>query len=264
MAQSIITHYERFERIELIEPDYERLLADFSAKIFPQHHWVHYKPPISSVHGVAHPDAALIAKEGGEWLVVEVEIARHSTRDHVELQLTKLRDGWYRRRELQHLAERYADPAGVMGTLEGVQPRFLLILDEISGPIERVARELDFDVVHVVPFMSGKNLYAASIEGVAARRSKPRPVGIPVKLMDDPAAARFSLYSEEEVLPVLEAHAIVGARRVRLFPQADRRGFVVALARGELESILGPAPLYALTIEVDEPLRLSAIRTVGE
>ena len=264
MAESIITHHDRFERIELIEPDYERLLVDFAPKIFSQHRWFHYKPPISSVHGVAHPDAALIAKGGGEWWVVEVEIARHSTRDHVELQLTKLRDGWYRRRELQYLLERHGDIGDLIASLEGVQPRFLLVLDETSGPIERVARELEFDVVHVVPFMSGKNMYAAAIEGVNARRAKPRPVGIPVKLMDDLAAARFALYRDDELLPPLEAHAVVGARRVRLFPQVDRRGFVVALGRAELEGILGAAPMYALTIEVDEPLRLAAIRTAGD
>src|SRR4051812_41973627 len=137
MAVRIVTHHASFERVELPEARYEELLFDFAPHIFPQANWYAFKPPIRSPYGTAHPDAALIPFRGRDWWVVEIELARHSTPQHVEPQLAKLRDGWYGAADLDCISGRDPLLPRDMARLNIADPKFLLVIDEVSGPIER-------------------------------------------------------------------------------------------------------------------------------
>ena len=127
MADTIFTHYQRFDRIELGEDAYERLLQSFSAKIFPGYKWYEFKPPIRSPHGTAHPDAALVSNTGDDWWVVEVELARHSVDGHIDLQLLKLRDGWYGPTEFDYIVSRHAEVGDLTSRLDLRSPSFLVV-----------------------------------------------------------------------------------------------------------------------------------------
>lgn len=265
MAVRLVTHHACFERIELPEARYEELLFDFAPHIFPEANWYVFKPPIRSPYGTAQPDAALIPLSGRDWWVVEIELARHSTPQHVEPQLAKLRDGWYSAADLESITGRGPPSLPDIGRLNIADPKFMLVIDEVSGPIERVARALDFEVVHVVPFLSGNNLYAASIDGPHILNRRNRGAYLTIHLQNELVAAKFSLTKAGAVLPSLGANEVlVAGRLVKIFPQADRRGFVVALTREEVIAHLGEGPYFSLIVDPQEPLRITPLYLRGE
>jgi hypothetical protein len=244
---TIYTNHHRFDRVEIAEEVYENLLRGFAPRIFPGYRWYSFKPSIQSPYGVAHPDAAIFRVDGGEWWVVEVELARHSVRYHVEVQLQKLREGWYSRKVLDYIAAREPDAVPLLDLVNARDPRFLLILDDTASAIERVAREMDYEVLHIFPFIAGGQLYATAVEGRNPLKiTRPR-TGVPLTLTERQEVARFLLMRQDIPLPEpLAAIVRVGTRLVKVWVEEGGTGVVLAISRDELLGILGDRPYYLL------------------
>lgn len=263
MAESIHTRYHSFERVELSEPDYQSLIASLASRLFPGYHWFPFSPPVESPYGVAHPDAALIGEAEDSWWVVEVELARHGIEAHVDLQLRKLRDGWYGRRHFDHLMERSPDAGALLGRLSPSHPQFLVLVDDRSTLIERAARDNDFDLLHVLPFRSvdqdGLVLYATCVEGRNPLRRARRSAGFAVSAEATGGVVRLRVTEGAAQLPSDAGKVLVGNRLVRAWVERDQRGLVLALGVEELHVLVGTAPYYWLTTDAREAMRVSAI-----
>lgn len=236
----IVGHWESFSRVELSEADFEQLLAALAPRLFPGFHWYEFKPPIASPHGTAHPDAALVAVDRSEWWVVEIELVRHSTREHVEPQLTKLQDGWYDRSVMEYFARHHPD-AQLPSWNVLREPRSLLIVDDASLLLAEVGRRTGFRVAQAIPFRSDRNRFVMSFTGWDPPSARPRS-GTRVTLMSDAPVARFALRQ-----PVtIPSQVKVGPRLVRAYTERDGSAFVLAISRGELLDILGSGSEYLL------------------
>jgi len=264
MVSSVHTHQHSFDRVELSEPDYQALLRSMASRLFPAFRWFFFNPPVESPYGVAHPDAALVAETGQDWWVVEVELARHSIGDHIDLQLRKLRDGWYGRRHLDHISARYPEAAPLLEKLNPKYPQFLVIVDDRSTLVEKSARDNDFDLLHVLPLrsadQSGPLLYATCIEGRNPLHRPRRAFGTAVQAEAAGAAARIrATQADAKAISLETVKVLVGNRLVRAWVEKDRLGLVLALEIDELRLLVGPGPYYWLTAESHEVGRLSAI-----
>lgn len=255
MTDRIITRSRAFERVELSENRYQALLGEFAMEVFPAGAWWSFKPAVWSPLGTAHPDALLASLDGSRWWVVEVEVARHSSIDHLDPQLAKLREGHYRR---EHFKSAVGDSrnAGILHRLDSANPDFLMILDERSGPMEKIADQHGFGVVHILPYASGDSLYAASLEidhPLQRKRAAERAV---LQLRTSQYAADLTVVGTGTLPAELRGEVIVGNRLVRLFTRKDRRGLVVGLTASEFVAELGEGPYFALTLAKDEPFRI--------
>jgi hypothetical protein len=218
------------------------------------------RSPIASKYGVAIPDAALI-DEIGNWWVVEVEIARHSAIDHVELQLQKLREGFYTAKEHSHLIEHNPGCEEWLARIDIRQPRFLLILDDVASVIERVARDNDFEIMHIFPHLSGLYVQAAFVASSPLRRRTSREGGTLLRLEADPNVARFSLASADLVLPTLGSTVFVGRRAATAFLMQGGHGFVVTLSRADVTELIGVSGHYVLVPHESGNFRVIAVPT---
>lgn len=263
MAESIHTRYHSFERVELGEPDYQDLLASLSPRLFPGFRWFPFTPPVESPYGVAHPDAALLSETGDGWWVVEVELARHGIDDHVDLQLRKLRDGWYGRRHFDHLTARHPDAGALLERLSPSHAQFLVIVDDRSTLVEKAARDNDFELLHILPFRSvddaGPVLYATCVEGRNPLRRTRRAAGLAVTVEVTGGVVRLRVAQGAVQLPTAPGKILVGNRLVRAWVERDQRGLVLALGAEELHLLLGTATYYWLTTDAQEAMRVSAI-----
>lgn len=234
----LVGRFERYSRVELNEGDYGRLIGSLAPHLFRGFRWYEFTPPIVSPHGTAHPDAALVSVDGSEWWVVEIELTRHSSRDHVEPQLRKLQDGWYGSPIRAYFDRKYPDALLPVDRVLR-QPKHLLILDDRSSLLAEVGNRVGFQVMYLIPFLSDRNHYILSADGWHPPRLRP-PSGVQVELLEDEPVARLSL-TQPVTLPT---HVKVGGRVVRAYVERRRECFVLAMSRSEFCEELGSGPRY--------------------
>lgn len=263
MADSIHTHYHSFERVELPEDDYQRLLGSLARRLFPGYVWFDFKPRVRSPYGEAQPDAALINEGGEEWWIVEVELSRHGIASHIDDQLKKLRDGWYNRQHFEYILDTTPDAAALLATVRPSSAQFLVIVDDFSGLIERAARDNDFDLLHILPFRSlgddGPTLFATSVEGRNPLRRPRRNAGVPLAICEATAVVKLRVQVEDLLLPEGKCQVLVGTRVVAAWVERDRQGLVLALTTSELHALIGERELYWLTTEHRDAMRLTVL-----
>jgi hypothetical protein len=115
------------------EGRFEAQLNHFAPHCFPDYHWINFKCVVDSPTGKVHADAALVARDYSRWIVVEVELAKHSWDYHILPQLSKLLVGFYNSSHRQTLLSASADltPQG-LAKLDIYHPEFALIIDVLS------------------------------------------------------------------------------------------------------------------------------------
>ena len=75
----------------IFEETYEKMLLQFSAELFPDHFCIEFKGELDVPRqNNVKPDLVLIDKMYQEWVLVEVEVARHSWSGHVGDQIERL------------------------------------------------------------------------------------------------------------------------------------------------------------------------------
>ena len=263
MASTIHTRQHTYERVELPEREYQDLLAVLSPRLFPGYRWLEFTPPVESPYGTAHPDAALLSQAGDTWWVVEVELARHNLRDHVDSQLHKLRAGWYGRQHFEYLEKRHPDVGPLLANLVPTRPQFLVVVDDRSTLIERAAHDHEFEVLHILSYRSadesGPTLFATGVEGRNPFHPPRRRSGVAVRLEASSGVTRLTVPADGEALTIDPGHVLVGPRVVRAWVESDGAGLVLALAPEELCDLIGKASYYLLSVDPTEPCRVTSI-----
>lgn len=263
MSNVIHIQNQSFERVELPEQDYERLLASQAVRLFPEFHWFEFKPRVGSPYGEAHPDAALVHERGDEWWVVEVELARHGIEAHVDDQLRKLRDGWFSTRHFEYIRVRDESASNVLDKIGTKRPQFLVIVDDRSTAIEQAAHENDFALLYVIPFRStgetGVSSWATYVEGRNPLQRSRRSTGVPVVIEGSAAVVKLRVIRDGHHLSGGTYQLLVGSRAVKAWVEKDRLGIVLALSPKELCDLLGAREYYWLSTTNAAPSRLTAI-----
>ena len=144
---SLLVEAEDFEPVHCSEEVLEGLLRTYGSRLFPGFGYYDFRPPIPSVTGTRHPDGALVAPGDERWWVIEVEVHTHSVTDHIEPQLSALRDGLYGPTAFDYLVRHPTFESEAYNGLDLWRPSFLMIVDEATAEMRRQARLGAFDAV---------------------------------------------------------------------------------------------------------------------
>ncbi|MGP8248070.1 MAG: hypothetical protein ACLQVN_26600 [Bryobacteraceae bacterium] len=125
----------------LYESEFENILFQEAARIFPEYHPVPFKVIVLSDDGDAKPDFALIHRDYRSWWVVEAEMGHHSLERHVVPQVRSLSRATYGEPEAQYLCDRAPalDCDRIKQMIKGQQPRVLVVVNvPVSGWREHI------------------------------------------------------------------------------------------------------------------------------
>jgi hypothetical protein len=125
----------------LYETEFEHILFQEAAHIFPEYHPVPFKTIVLSEDGDAKADFALIHKGYRTWWVVEAEMGHHSLDLHVIPQVRRLSRANYTDTEAQYLSDQAPalDCAQIKEMIKGQQPRVLVVVNvPVSGWREHI------------------------------------------------------------------------------------------------------------------------------
>jgi hypothetical protein len=266
MTRHVVSHRALYDRVELDEADYENMLQTWSPHLFPGFRWFPFKPEILTPKGTTHPDAALISENADEWWVIEVELARHSARTHIDFQLERLRAGIYSPASLTYLSGRFPADKALFEKINYRRPGFLLIVDEVSGVLTQSARENDFELLHVLPFksISPGNLYVGAADGFSpAKKRRISTKGIVLRIMDDPTVVRLENV-ENANIPECDDKVMVGNRFVRMRREQDNKTLALSLGHSEFIQLVGETPYYVLEISAEKAGVIGPLPTLGD
>jgi hypothetical protein len=123
--------FEELASTSLYETEFESILFQEAAHIFPEYQPVPFKTIVLSEDGDAKADFALIHKEYRSWWVVEAEMGHHSLDLHVIPQVRRLSRANYNEAEAQYLCEKATtlDCARIKEMIKGQQPRVLVVVN---------------------------------------------------------------------------------------------------------------------------------------
>lgn len=161
------------------ESEYEALILDRKASIFPGWQVSEFKRPVDGFEGRRVPDLALIAPDFREWWVVEIEVSSHSLDRHVIPQVVAFREGFYARRHSDSLtAALHLESSDALDQLiHDVSPRIHVVVDqELPHWTSRLAAE-GVTVSFVEIYRSIQDEFALRVSGAipicrAPRRSR--------------------------------------------------------------------------------------------
>lgn len=133
MARILIADewFDELASTSLYESEFETILFQEAARIFPEYHPVPFKCIVLSEDGDAKADFALIHKDYRSWWVVEAEMGHHSFNGHVLPQVRKLSRANYTETEAQYLCDQapQLDCARIKEMIKGQQPRVLVVVN---------------------------------------------------------------------------------------------------------------------------------------
>lgn len=123
--------YRRVAPDSMLEGEFERLIAQDAAGLFPGYRLVEFKKTVTSEFGRNQADFALVHVAYSEWWVVEVEIATHSFDQHVFPQVQSLASASYGQDEAVYLASREQglNAHSLEMMMLGAQPRVMVIVN---------------------------------------------------------------------------------------------------------------------------------------
>jgi len=247
---SLLVEGEEFEPIHCSEEVLEGLLRTRGSHMFPGFSYFDFRPPIPSVTGTRHPDGALLASGFDRWWVVEVEVHGHSVTDHIEPQLSALRDGLYGPAAFNYLSRHDGFVPGDYPGLDLWQPSFLLIVDEATAEIRAAASRCEFAVIECAVFRSRLNRYAIAVNGDRPRRDvRPIPAGVDVAVQDEAGVCLLRPLLDVPMPDAVPDEILVGDRAVRKRLTADHKHIALPLAATEIAALLGSDSPYRLTFD---------------
>lgn len=134
MARLVVQghRYDSLSSSAFLEREYERLVIQEAAQLFPGLRVVPFTEPVHYDGVWKKPDVALLDPRCRTWWVGEVELAHHSLRGHVLPQVEVLARGDYGDRHAAALARSAPDiDAGLINAmLRGAQPAVAVIVNE--------------------------------------------------------------------------------------------------------------------------------------
>lgn len=133
--------FEELASTSLYETEFENILFQEAARIFPEYHPVPFKTTLLSEDGDAKADFALIHRDYRSWWVVEAEMGHHSLDHHVVPQVRSLSRANFGDSEAQYLCDRAPalDCDRIRQMIKGQQPRVLVVVNvPVSGWREHI------------------------------------------------------------------------------------------------------------------------------
>lgn len=247
---SLLVDDEEFEPIHCSEEVIEGLLRARGSLMFPGFTYYDFRPPIPSATGTRHPDGALLSVGFDQWWVIEVEVHRHSVVDHIEPQLSALRDGLYGPAAFRYLERHDGFLASDFQGVDQWRPSFLLIVDEATAEIRAAASRCEFVVIECAVFRSRFNRYAIAVNGDRPRRDvRPLPPGIGVVVDHEAGVCLLRPVLDVPIPDAVPAEIVIGDRAVEKRLTADEKCVALPLEPSDIEALLGSAAPYHLTFD---------------
>lgn len=163
--------YESLASTAYYEDEYERLIQEQSAALYPRYRMVPFKTTVASEAGTAKPDFALIAADYVAWLVVEVELAHHPLGRHVLPQIEVLATARYGDDQAAYLASQAPDldATKLHELMRGTQPRVFVIVNGLPPSWVPALARFNVLIASVEVYRSARNHHVLRIEGDSPR-----------------------------------------------------------------------------------------------
>jgi hypothetical protein len=159
--------FDEMASTSLYESEFEKILFQEAARIFPEYYVVPFKTIVLSEDGDAKADFALIHREYRSWWVVEAEMGHHSLEGHVVPQVRRLSRATYQDSEADYLCDQdhSLDSARVREMIKGGPPRILVVANiPVPGWKEQL-RPFNAVVAIFQIFRSRLNRYVYRVNG---------------------------------------------------------------------------------------------------
>lgn len=159
--------YYELAPTSLLEADFERILVQNADIIQPATKIVPYKKTVYAGEFSAQADLAIISDDYREWMVVEVEMVRHSLHGHVIPQVRTLRDAVYGNADATYLAAKdpRLDLALLTEMMRGQPPEVLVIVNKHDEEWSRELSRYSTKMMVFEIYRSEMNHYIFSIDG---------------------------------------------------------------------------------------------------
>lgn len=159
--------YEQLSTESLYEEEYERLLMQHSAELFPNYLLIPFKFRVSSEERVAMPDFALLHREYKHWWVVEAELSHHPYEGHVRPQIETLSKARYGDDCADFLFGQDArlDKERLHAMVRGEQPKVLVVVNAAMPSWTHDLKRYDALVTVLEVFRSRHNRHLYRLNG---------------------------------------------------------------------------------------------------
>lgn len=192
--------YEQLSTEALYEEEYERLLLAQAGKLFPGYELIPFKLLVSSEHGSARPDFALVHRQYKDWWVVEAELAHHSFEGHVRRQVDILSRAYYSEQVAKHLNDKAPELEyeRLCSMVKGEQPRVLVVVNQAMPQWARELARYNALVAVLEVFRSRNNKHLYRLNG-----EKPTDSGLLTsKCQVEVGLSRFLRVLSPGILPI--------------------------------------------------------------
>lgn len=159
--------YYELSPTTLLETEFEILLVQNAEIVRPDSRIVPFKRTVYDGEESARADLAIISEDYREWVVVEVEMIRHSLHGHVIPQVRTLRGAAYGSEDADYLAtkDEALDREKLGAMMKGLPPEVLVIVNKPDDEWKRELRRYGIQMMVFEIFRSTKNRYIFSVDG---------------------------------------------------------------------------------------------------
>lgn len=162
--------YDRLSPTALSEPEFEKLIEQDAASVFPDYFVTQFKAPVSDGRTTKRPDLVLIEKHLRTWWVVEVELSTHSLTSHVLPQVEVFVSGIYTKHHSASIAAnlgsvRSFEQGRLNRMITGQQPGVLVAIDRSVPHWEPQLHQYGASVRTIEVYRSGRNMHALRVLG---------------------------------------------------------------------------------------------------
>ena len=181
-----------------LETEFERLLVQNSEVIQLGSWIIPYKRTVYDGEDSARADLAIVSNDYREWVVVEVEMNRHSLQGHVIPQVRTLRGAAYSSEDAAYLATKNQalDAEKLDEMMKGLPPDILVIVNKPDDEWKRELRRYGVQMMVFEIFRSKMNRYVFSIDGDLPHLAR----NIITQLEFDPLLPRFLIVASPAAL----------------------------------------------------------------
>ena len=129
-----IEWYDEIDPLSFYEKHFEETFLSKVSTVYPEYIGVPFALPITSEDGeISKPDLAIIKKDYTEWIVIEVEMGRHSWDGHVDKQVRVFSKGIYEKKRIADYIidkDNSLDYNQLKKMIEDASPRVMVIVNE--------------------------------------------------------------------------------------------------------------------------------------
>lgn len=163
-----MTTFFRFSAADMAESEFEKIVLNSLDSWLSEFHCFKFKALIQSDdYGSARPDILLIDREYREWLIIEVEMTRHSLHSHVVPQVKVFKDGRFGPSFAKkiHASAPFLDIKKLESMLRGDPPEVIVIAEAFLQEWDKCLRRERAHYLFVETFKSFGDDFALVFNG---------------------------------------------------------------------------------------------------